>query len=216
MKNQGEIFKKLREFNIKDTRKFILSNNETIYFWIDPPTIDSLCGLNFTANNHSQRREKIRKKIDIIYNGEGLYKFSLITKTNYFNVNNLLFVVFNPCFDEFYADFVFKTQDTSFVVLRTVLSKSLDYHRVNDTKVTLQDVYEVGVNDLDNLLCGRTFAYPIEVYSKKISKKYDKRFKSKMTSLLSSYSMQYGGKFDDEKATRVINYDESKGMVKKI
>lgn len=103
-----------------------------------------------------------------------------------------------------------------FVVLRTVLPKSLDYHRVNDIKVTLQDVYEVGVNDLDNLLCGRTFAYPIEVYSKKISKKYDKRFKSKMTSLLSSYSMQYGGKFDDEKATRVINYDESKGMVKKI
>lgn len=62
MKNQGEIFKEIRDFNINDTRKFILSNNETIYFWIESLIIDSLCVLNFTANNHSQRREKIRKK----------------------------------------------------------------------------------------------------------------------------------------------------------
>lgn len=212
MKNKNETFKKLRDFNIRDTRKFILNTKETIYLPINSDSIDRLCGFEFNAKNHFKRKEKINKKEDKIYKSEGLYKFSLVRKTNYFALANLLFVVFSPDFNEFYADFIFKEQNGSLIALRTILPNTDQDYAINDTKVVLSDIYNV--TDFDELLCEKTVAYPIEAYSKNISRKYGKRYQKETEALLSNFSLAYGSSFDVSKQTRVRNF--SKDSVKKI
>lgn len=212
MKNKNETFRKLRDFNIKDTRKFILNTKENIYLTINPDSIDRLCGFEFNAKNSFKRKEKIDRKEEKIYKSEGLYKFSLVRKTNYLAVSNLLFVIFNPDFNEFYADFIFKEQNGSLIALRTTLPNTSHDYAINDTKVVLSDIYDV--TDFDELLCGKTLAYPIEAYSKNISRKYGKRYQNEAKALLSNLSLAYGSSFDVSKKTRVTDF--KKDSVKKI
>ncbi len=176
MKKSGT-YNRLLDFNIHDTIKFNFNNNETIYIDINPKVIDELCGLYLDHDKllFNERKKLLSEKRDEIYADDILNRFSLVRGTNYFSSPRLLFVVFNPNVFDYYADFVFRTPDEIFISLRVSLTNNKNnYLDMKNTEVKPKDIFVI--EDFEDLLCGKSFAYPIGASSKHNSNRYRNKF----------------------------------------
>lgn len=222
MENSQENFEALKEFNVNYTYKFVLNTKETIMFDVNPQIIYNLCGFNFTAKTRAQRKAKLEKRKEEVYDSQKLYKFSLIGKTSCFSGIKLFLVVFDPEFKDDYAELIFK-QDKHFIALKT--SSKVDLLRSelinsvlydvclskDETYVNLQDIYEV--EDLDDLLCGKTIAYPIHCFSNDFWGKYEKKYVEYLARKAKQFSNAYGAKLDVSKDERIKNVKKNKAKV---
>ena len=167
-------------------------------------------------NNIQEYKEYLQnileKRKDKILNGPELCKYRLIKDTNYFSGENLRFVVFNPDLADYYADFIFNDKNGSMIALRTKLPFTPTTHDNQmiymDTKLVLSDIFNV--TNLDELLCGKTVAYPLEYIAFKYHKKYCNYDKEKLHEMVKAY----GATFDVSKAERIDNF--KKGKVKAL
>ncbi len=212
MENSEKYFDDLKEFYINSRYIFVLNTKETMFFHIDPQVIDNLCGFNFKSETKKERIRKLEKRKDKILNGVELYKYSLIKSTNYFAGYNLLFVVFNPDLTDYYADFVFSGKNKGMIALRTKLpfipttyNSQMVYM---DTQLVLDDVFNV--TSLDELLCGKTIAYPLEYKTIKSYKKHSKKDCNEIENKLIKMIGAYEATFDVSKNARLDNFKKGK------
>lgn len=222
MENNQENFEALKKFNVNYTYKFVLNTKETLIFDVNPQVIYNLCGFNFTAKSHTEGKVKLEKRREKTYDSQMLYKFSLIEKTRHFSGAKLFFVVFDPEFKDGYVDLIFR-QGKHFIALKTDLTiDPFNYELINsvlyrdrinqnETYLSLQDVYEV--KDFDDLLCGKTVAYPIHCYSDEFWGKYDKKYVEFLARKAKQFSNAYGAKLDVSKDERIKNAKKTKAKV---
>jgi hypothetical protein len=212
MENKEKYFSDLENNYFDSHLRFVLNTKETVYFRITPQIIDELCGFKFKSQSKKERTKKLEKRKDKILNGPELCKYRLIKDTNYFSGENLRFVVFNPDLADYYADFIFNDKNGSIIALRTKLPFTPTTHDnqmiYKDTKLVLSDIFNV--TNLDELLCGKTVAYPLEYIAFKYHKKYCNYDKEKLHEMVKAY----GATFDVSKAERIDNF--KKGKVKAL
>lgn len=201
---KSNIYNRLRNYNVKDTISFKLSNNETIYIDISSNAFDKLCGLNLDCNVDfaGDRKKLFLEKRDDIYNSSVLEKFSLVKGTNYFSSSKLLFVVFNPNLEDYYADFIFRLPTEAFVSLRVSLIDDFDnYHDEKSTKVNLNTIFII--NDFNDLLCNKTYSILVSASSKQNNPIYNSRSSKVSKELTRKLCEAYGVKKDSGKGSRI-------------
>lgn len=216
MENKEKYFHSLKNNYLRFKDIFILNTKETVCFCITPQIIDELCGFKFKSESKNERIKKLERRKDKILNGPELNKYRLIRDTNYFSGENLRFVVFNPDLADYYADFIFNDKNGSMIALRTKLPFTPTTHDNQmiymDTKLVLSDVFNV--TNLDELLCGKTVAYPMECKTSKFFMRYNKKYCNYVENKLHDMVKAYGATFDVSKAERIDNF--KKGKVKAL
>ena len=201
---KSNIYNRLRNYDIKDTISFRLSNNETIYIDISSNAFDKLCGLSLDYNGNfaGDRKELFLEKRDDIYNSSVLEKFSLVKGTNYFSSSKLLFVAFNPDLGDYYADFIFRLPTEAFVSLRVSLVDDFDnYHDEKSTKVNLNTIFII--KDFNDLLCNKTYSILVSSSSKQNNSIYNSRSSKVSKEFTRRLCKAYGVKKDDGKKSRI-------------